>query len=208
MPYATDHKIKSRARILKAAAELFFRYGFEQVSINRIMKAARMTHGAFYAHFDSKEALYSATFLETLKDGGRSRLVKTPLSVKNLFALAANYCGLRQLDKQPGPETVLFNEISNNNARIRELFQNSYDHLCKMLETRIIALNRLHKVQDTPAIIHDKTRAILASLVGAVTIAKMITDEDERRSILNAAQQQILAMLGAAQHNWLEQDEA
>ncbi|MDX3775340.1 helix-turn-helix domain-containing protein [Chromatiaceae bacterium AAb-1] len=209
MPYARDHKFKSRARILQSATELFFRHGFEQVSINQIMKEARMTHGAFYAHFDSKEALYSASFLETLKDSGRSRLVKTPLSVKKLIALAANYWGLRQLGSQkPGPETVLFNEIGNNNVRIRALFQSSYEHLCKMLETRIIALNRLRKAQDTPNLIRDKARAILASLVGAVTIARVIDDEEERRSILNAAQQQILTMLGAPQHNRLEQDEA
>lgn len=68
MPYPKDQKIKSRARILKSATELFFRYGFQKVSISQIMKEARMTHGAFYAHFESKEALFSASFLETLKE--------------------------------------------------------------------------------------------------------------------------------------------
>lgn len=197
MPYAKDHKDKTRARIILAAQELFSRYGFEQVSINQIMKQARLTHGAFYAHFESKEALYSASFLETLKDAGRARLTKGPLSMKKLIALAANYWHLRQSDNsfQPGPEAILFNEISNNNARVRALFQRSYDHLRKMVETRIIALNRLNKVHDAPPMISDKARAILASLVGAVTMARVVSDEQERRRILLAAQQQIMFML-------------
>lgn len=196
MSHPKDRKARSRARIIAAATELFSRHGFDKVSISQIMKEARMTHGAFYAHFDSKEALYSASFVETLKDSGRSRLVKTPLPVKKLIALAANYWGLRQSGNVgPGPEAVLFNEIGNDNDRIRQLFQSSYEHLRTMLERRIIALNRLHKVQDGPALIRDKARAILASLVGAVTMAKVIADDDERRRILEASQQQILAML-------------
>ncbi|WP_115720484.1 TetR/AcrR family transcriptional regulator [Gallaecimonas mangrovi] len=201
MPYAKGHKAKSRARIIASATELFARHGFEKVSINQIMKEAQMTHGAFYAHFDSKEALYSASFLETLKDNGRSRLVKAPLSVKKLIALAANYWGLRQSGSPqlPGPEAVLFNEIGNDNARIRDLFQSSYEHLRDMLERRIKALNRLHKAQDGPAHIRDKARAILASLVGAVTMARVISDPEEQRRILQAAQQQILALLGVTE---------
>ena len=117
MPYPKDQKIKSRARILKSATELFFRYGFQKVSINQIMKEARMTHGAFYAHFESKEALFSASFLETLKDRGRARLVKAPLPVKKLIALATSYLNLRQQENlEPAPETLLFNEIGPQTA--------------------------------------------------------------------------------------------
>ena len=56
MPYSPDHKSKSKERILASATELFGRFGFDKVSINQVMKLARMTHGAFYAHFESKEA--------------------------------------------------------------------------------------------------------------------------------------------------------
>ncbi|MCL1485302.1 MAG: hypothetical protein MH208_13775 [Marinobacter sp.] len=41
-----------------------------------------------------------------------------------------------------------------------------------------------------------KSRAILASLVGAVVVAKSISDKDEQHRILEAAQKQILNMLG------------
>ncbi len=200
MPYPAEHKARSKDRILNAATELFCRFGFEKVSISQIMKLARMTHGAFYNHFESKEALYSAAFVEPLKGSRAARLVKGPLSLKHLTALVTHYCNLSELGKKgrPGHEMILFNEIGNENVEIKRLFEASYDNLKRMLETRITALSRLNKLPfkaDREAI-SEKARAILASLVGAVAIAKSVTDEEERRRILQAAQKQILVMLG------------
>lgn len=200
MPYAKDHKAKSKDRILASAIELFCRYGFDKVSISQIMKTAKMTHGAFYAHFESKEALYSASFFETLKNSRAARLVKGPLSVKHLTALVINYWNLRELAKKnnPGPEMILFNEIGNDNPEVKKLFETSYHNLRKMLETRITALSKLKQLpfEPDPDTISEKARLILASLVGAVAIAKSIPHEEERRSILEAAQKQILILLG------------
>ncbi|MCW8890885.1 MAG: TetR/AcrR family transcriptional regulator, partial [Sedimenticola sp.] len=193
-------KAKSKDRILKSATELFCRYGFDKVSISQIMKLSKMTPGAFYAHFESKEALYNASFLETLKGSRAARLVKGPLSLKHLTALVTNYWNLQEMVKKskPGPEAVLFNEIGNENAEVKKLYEASYFNLKKMLETRIIALSRLKKLPFEPdrENIAEKARAILASLVGAVAIAKSIPHEEEQRGILEAAQKQILIMLG------------
>jgi TetR/AcrR family transcriptional repressor of nem operon len=200
MPYPKSHKEKSKLRILDAALELFSSHGFAKVSISQIMKSAKMTHGAFYTHFESKEALYSASFLQTLKGSQSARLVKAPLSVTHLIALVTSYWSLRELETkgQPGPEMILFNEIGNENTKVKTLFNASYDSLKKMLETRITALNRLKKLPFEPnrEVVSEKARAVLALLVGAVTIAKVIPHEQERRKILEAAQKQILAMLG------------
>lgn len=200
MSYPKSHKEKSKLRILSAALELFSRYGFAKVSISQIMKSAKMTHGAFYSHFESKEALYSASFLQTLKGSQRARLIKTPLSVSHLIALVTSYWSLRELETkgQPGPEMILFNEIGNENTKVKTLFNASYDSLKKMLETRITALNKLKKLPFEPnrELVSEKARAVLALLVGAVTIARVIPHEEERRNILEAAQKQILAMLG------------
>ncbi|WP_027947806.1 TetR/AcrR family transcriptional regulator [Litchfieldella anticariensis] len=203
MPYSTAHKAESRERILKSAIELFSRQGFEKVSIGQIMKLAKMTHGAFYAHFASKEALYHESVRKTLEGSRAARLVKGPLSVKHLTDLVANYWNLQELERKrkPGPETVLFNEIGNENAEIRTLFEASYLRMRKMLETRLIALGRLKKLPIEPdrEVIAEKSRAILASLVGAVAIAKSLPDEKERQQILKAAQRQILQMLGVGE---------
>lgn len=49
-----------RAAIVAAAGRLFRERGFEGVGIAEIMRAAGLTHGGFYGHFASKEALADA----------------------------------------------------------------------------------------------------------------------------------------------------
>ncbi|MEM1109058.1 MAG: TetR/AcrR family transcriptional regulator [Planctomycetota bacterium] len=57
MPYSEQHKSETRDRILRAAARQFREKGFAAASLSAIMKEAGLTHGGFYAHFDSKDAL-------------------------------------------------------------------------------------------------------------------------------------------------------
>ena len=206
MPYGKEHKAKSKDRILTTAVELFSRDGFDKVSIGQIMRAANMTHGAFYAHFESKEALFKASFIETLKNSRAARLVKGPLSVKHLTALVTNYWNLRELAKKndPGPETLLFNEAGNQNANIRHLFEESYNNLKKMVETRLVALGKLKQLpfEADHETVAEKSRAILSLLIGAVVVAKSINSEEEQLDILESAQKQILSILGANTSDW------
>lgn len=200
MPYPKSHKSKTKERILASATELFSRNGFQKVSIGQIMKLAKMTHGAFYAHFASKEALYHESVRLTIDHSRAARLVKGPLSLKHLTELVDNYCNLQELEAKhkPGPEAVLFNEIGSEKAEIRTLFEASYMSMKKMLETRLMALSKLKQLPfaaDRNAIA-DKSRVILASLVGAVAIAKSLPSEAERKQVLIATQRQILLMLG------------
>ena len=162
-----------------------------------------MTHGAFYAHFASKEALYNESVRLTIDNSRAARLVKGPLSLQHLTELVANYCNLQELEAKhkPGPEAVLFNEIGSEKAEIRTLFEASYMSMKKMLETRLIALSKLKQLpfaNDRKAIA-DKSRVILASLVGAVAIAKSLPGEVERKQVLVATQRQILLMLGVSE---------
>jgi len=200
MPYTHEHKNKSKERILKSATELFFRFGFDKVSINQVMKLAKMTHGAFYSHFESKEALYKASILETLKNSSARRLAKAPLSIDHLMQLADNLLTLSK-QAQPSLENVLFNEIGSEKPEIRNLYEKSYSSTLRLLETRIAALSKLNKMSFglNQAMIEEKSRAILATLVGAIAIAKSIQSEEEIRRILIVAQNQVLTILGVAE---------
>jgi len=206
MPYSKEHKLQSKDRILQSATELFSRYGFDKVSISQIMKLARMTHGAFYAHFESKEALYNASFLETFRRSRAARLVKGPISFRNITSKVSDYLNLRYLkDKSsPGPEAILFNEIGSNHHEIKRLYEEAYERIRKMLERRITALGRLNKLPYAvdKEIIAEKSRAIMASLVGAIAIAKSIETEEEQRNILLAAQKQIFAIIGVDEEDF------
>ncbi|MGD8174897.1 TetR/AcrR family transcriptional regulator [Marinimicrobium sp. ARAG 43.8] len=199
MPYSKAHKSLSKDRILKSAGELFARYGFDKVSIGQIMKVARMTHGAFYAHFESKQALFKTYLSDALQRSHRPRLAKEPFSIKHLTALVTDYLNLGALKDrtEPGPESVLFNEIGSDKDDIRQLYEQSYERMKTMLERRITALSRLKKLpfKPEPTVVADKSRSILAAMVGAVAIAKSISREDEQERILAAAQGQILSIL-------------
>ena len=199
MPYSSQHKVKSKIRILASATELFCRYGFEKVSINQVMKLAKLTHGAFYSHFESKEALYKETFREALRRSQASRLIKGPYSIQNLTNLVSGYLNLRDLDQpdSPRPEALLSNDIDSDNIEVKKLYEEAYFALLRLLENRLIALSRLKTapLRISPEQARNKSRVILAAMIGAIAIAKSITVEKEREAILRAAQDQIFGML-------------
>src|SRR5271167_199774 len=60
MRYPVEETAAKHERIVKEASRLFRERGFENVSVGEVMKAAGLTHGAFYAHFRSKEELQAA----------------------------------------------------------------------------------------------------------------------------------------------------
>lgn len=57
MPFPPDHKAKTHARIVKTASRLFRRDGYAGTGVDRLMAAAGLTRGGFYAHFRDKAAL-------------------------------------------------------------------------------------------------------------------------------------------------------
>jgi TetR/AcrR family transcriptional repressor of nem operon len=60
MRYPAKETAAKHERIVREASRLFRERGFENVSVGEVMKAAGLTHGAFYAHFGSKEELQAA----------------------------------------------------------------------------------------------------------------------------------------------------
>ena len=52
--------IETKNKISKAAAKLFKKYGFADVSVDSIVEKAGVSKGTFYVHFDSKDALIAA----------------------------------------------------------------------------------------------------------------------------------------------------
>jgi tetracycline repressor-like protein len=60
MRYPLEETSAKRERIVKEASRPFRERGFENVGVGGVMKAAGLTHGAFYAHVGSKEELQLA----------------------------------------------------------------------------------------------------------------------------------------------------
>ena len=74
----SERRKATRGALLAAATELFSADGFEVVTIDDVANAAGVTRGAFYHHFDNKEAIFEAVFRAA------------ELSLRDAVILAAN----------------------------------------------------------------------------------------------------------------------
>jgi TetR/AcrR family transcriptional repressor of nem operon len=71
MRYDSDHKSETRQRVLKEAAREIRAKGPGGVAVAGIMARAGLTHGGFYAHFGSKDALIAAAIETMFESAGR-----------------------------------------------------------------------------------------------------------------------------------------
>ncbi|MFB7472968.1 ScbR family autoregulator-binding transcription factor [Kitasatospora sp. NPDC056184] len=81
-----ERAVRTRATILRAAAQIFDEYGFSGSSVSKIINLAGTTQGAMYFHFRSKEDLAKAVIDEQASDldlpeqpSGLRQLVRTTL---------------------------------------------------------------------------------------------------------------------------------
>lgn len=58
--------------LIASAGDLFRRRGFSEVTISEIAQRAGVSHGTFYTHFDSKEAVFRAV-IESLNEASLRR---------------------------------------------------------------------------------------------------------------------------------------
>jgi TetR/AcrR family transcriptional repressor of nem operon len=87
MRFEKGHKDATRQRIIDTASVLFRQNGVAATGIAGLMAEAGLTHGGFYAHFASKEALLGAAAASAMA-GSRSRKV---LEESGLEAFIRNY---------------------------------------------------------------------------------------------------------------------
>jgi len=83
MRYPAEETAQKHARILEQASQLFRERGFSGVSVSEIMKATGLTHGAFYNHFDSKDALInkSLEYASSIQTAGLTEAQQSPESM-------------------------------------------------------------------------------------------------------------------------------
>ncbi len=71
MPRSTAHNTRTQACIVDAAVRAFREHGVEPIFNADVMRAAGFTHGGFYAHFPSKDALVAEAATRGLTDSRR-----------------------------------------------------------------------------------------------------------------------------------------
>ena len=100
MRYPAQETAAKHDRIVKEASRLFRERGFENVTVGEVMKAAGLTHGAFYAHFASKQELEKAAVAYG-QDASARRARSYGATKKGRKAYADRYLSPRHRDN-PG----------------------------------------------------------------------------------------------------------
>ena len=72
MRYSREHKLETHARIVRKASVRLREKGAHGIGVADLMKDAGLTHGGFYAHFDSREALVIEAFAHAMERDRKS----------------------------------------------------------------------------------------------------------------------------------------
>ncbi len=67
MRYSKDHKAETHERIVKNASVRLREGGAASIGVAELMKEAGLTHGGFYAHFESRDALVGEAFAHAME---------------------------------------------------------------------------------------------------------------------------------------------
>jgi TetR/AcrR family transcriptional repressor of nem operon len=188
MRYRPEHKIETHQRIVKDASRRVRTEGLNGAAVIAVMRDTGMTHGGFYKHFASKDALLVESLKEAFREivetllraaeqaphgEGWKAIVKTYLSPE-MCGHPEHGCPLATL----GPEL----------ARAGE-----------RMKPQIVAELVNYKNQMQPLMpgrrTLDKERAffaIFSTMIGATEIARLLPDPAMREKVLGSARDFLL----------------
>lgn len=183
MRYDGEHKTATRARVLKEAAREIRAKGPAGVAVGGVMARAGLTHGGFYAHFASKEDLIAEAIGAMFEDA-RARFDRG-LAERDPAAALSSYVDFylsaahRDAREHGCPLAALASDLPRLGTISRERFGNGVATLTDWLAD---TLDR-HGVIASQA----TASAMLAQLVGALALARSVSDPVQSDAILSAA---------------------
>ena len=186
--------VDTRKRILSAATRLFLANGLAETGIASIMSAAGLTQGGFYRHFRSKEQLIAEAniaandqMVDYFDAAVRGKPAAEALHIAvSLYLEQAQLRGGEALCPLPN----LGSELRRADPRVRDAAMAGYQRLAQFF-----AMLTEQAGLAEPARLAD---AIVATMVGAVMLARLAVSRDAAQAILLNARQTILSMLPGA----------
>lgn len=180
---------ENRRRIIETAGRAFREKGFDGIGINDLMQAAGLTHGGFYGHFKSKQDLAAQACRHSL-DANLERFARalTHSPTAPLYGLAEMYLSRRhaQQPEQGCTLAALGGEAARQEPELRRAFDES-------LERYIALLAPLMPDQGTAEAPREQALATLATLVGALVLARAVEGEALSEAILQAGKRAVVA---------------
>jgi TetR/AcrR family transcriptional repressor of nem operon len=172
---------ESRERILDAAAKLFREKGFDGIGLANIMKAAGMTHGGFYAHFDSKDDLEAQAICRVLASGAThwTRLFERT-AARPLPALLGEYLSPHHRDDlgEGCPLAALGADVGRQGESARSAFTAGLRPVLELLSNVVPGRSKAER--------RCKAIATMAEMVGALILARAVNDPALSDEILTA----------------------
>ena len=185
MPYSSEHKARTRARIVETARILFNRHGFQNVTIEKVMEDAGLTRGGFYNHFKNKKSLFDAAVSSFLMGRGAQWREDAGVDLTNLKPemaqqmidayLSADHLG--DLDGQC-PMIALPSDVARANTDVQNSFQQLLTAMVWLIESNM-----------KPKTSHNGRDAlsIAALCVGGMVLARTLPDSRLAENVRSAA---------------------
>ena len=183
MRYSPEHKSSTRERILAAAESLFRKQGFQGASVERVMRAAGLTVGGFYAHFASKETLLAESLRAFLQKSGAAWVagLEELKGQEYLSHFVRRYLNRQRRDD---PQTrcmmpALLSDLTRATPEVQATLAEGLDALAREVQAH------LEDEQDVTA--RQKALATIALCFGAMILARATASQPFSDELLQAA---------------------
>lgn len=187
MDHAPTRKELTHDRIVEVAARAIRRGGFQGVGVADIMKEAGLTHGGFYAHFASRDALLAEALDRAGRDSGQAidqrAASRAGRGISAFRALVEGYLSDSHLasTEKGCPVAALASEIPRQEPQVRDAAARRVRGL----------LERVQRTLAGPSA--GAAPVIAAQLVGALQLARALGDNAEGKALLRATRASLLA---------------
>lgn len=192
MRYSDSHKQETRSKVLRAAAAAVRAKGPDGVGVAEIMAEAGLTHGGFYAHFKSKEALVAAAIEEAFGQTRRrfARLTEAMTSEQALAAFVDAYVSSEHGNnpERGCPISTLASDLPRQGPMVRAAFDAGVEDMIERLESWL--------PEQDPAERRSLASSLMAEMAGAVALSRAVSDPALAEQLLAASRERIKARVG------------
>jgi TetR/AcrR family transcriptional repressor of nem operon len=190
--YPAGHKAQTFRRIVETACRCFRRQGINEVSVAELMASAGLSHGGFYAHFASKDALVAAAVghgLDVKRHLVEDWVASAERGENPIAVVVRNYLSTQHRDNigDGCPLPALSAEIARGNPVARTV-------LTEKLMALVAVLAEAGPFDDS-AQREASAIAVLSTLVGAILLARATNDSRYSDEILRASREMLLKSL-------------
>ena len=177
---------ENRQTVIDVASRLFRERGFDGIGLKDLMEGAGLTQGAFYKQFASKVDLAVEASRRALESAsGRWSDAATQNPDDPLGAVIGFYfSGDHRGEKMDGcPIVALGSDAARQGPEVKAEFEAG-------IKAHLDVLGGLIAGAGDEAS-RGKAMAILATMVGAVTLSRAVNDPDLAQAVLDAAAEQV-----------------